>query len=62
MLTRYNKFFYTLLAAIVVFLGALHLALNEDNVISTQEWLMAVSTFLGPFVTLLAPANTDPNK
>jgi hypothetical protein len=57
MFTRYNKFWYTLLAAVVVFLGALHLALNEDNLITTQEWIMALSTFLGPFVTLLAPAN-----
>lgn len=44
--------------AVVALLGNLALANNTgDDGITLNEWLMAFSVFLGPFVTLVAPAN-----
>jgi hypothetical protein len=55
---RYRKLIWTVLVAIGALLGNLALANNTGNDgITLNEALMAASVFLGPFVTLVAPAN-----
>jgi hypothetical protein len=56
MLGRYKKFWYALMAGLVVAVPALTAA-SQDNNISLQEWLTTLGLFLPAVVVALSPAN-----
>ena len=58
-LSKYNKFWYALLSAIIAAAGSLSLGASTDGGISIQEWLMSLTLFISPFVVLVAPKNAE---
>lgn len=55
---QYNKLIYAFISALVVALGAIYVALT-DNIISAQEWISIISTFLVPMAVYFAPKNNE---
>lgn len=58
---EFSKFWYALFTAIAATSTNLALASNDD-LITTEEWLMTLTLFVGPFVVLSSPKNLDKPK
>lgn len=56
-MTKYNKLIYTGITALLLALGNISLALSDGSITAT-EWIAAVSVFLTPIATVLAPTNS----
>jgi hypothetical protein len=55
-LSKYNKAFAALGAALLVAIPS-YTAASNDGTVSLQEWLTVLGLFLGPIVVALSPAN-----